>query len=122
MDVIRVVDVPDGTPADEAQKLLNEPCSENRYLLVQVLPLPGGATRAFYRLLRNAYHPDSPHRQSFTNLDGKDDAARAIISAHGQRLTIPALMRALADTGIKRGKTWVSERRLELCGRRSAKH
>lgn len=57
MDVIRVVDVPVGTCADGAQRLLNGPCAENSYLLVQVLPLPDGSLRAIYRLL--ARTPDS---------------------------------------------------------------
>lgn len=50
MNVIQVVDVPAASSADDAQRLLNAPCAENRYLLVQVLQLPGGATRAIYRL------------------------------------------------------------------------
>ena len=54
MDRIRVVDVPCGTTAADAQRLMNEPCSENAYMLVQVLPLPDGTTRAFYRLLAKA--------------------------------------------------------------------
>lgn len=50
MDVIQVVDVPAASSADEAQRLLNAPCAENRYSLVQVLQMPGGAARAVYRL------------------------------------------------------------------------
>jgi hypothetical protein len=51
MDLIRVVDVPVGSCADEAQRILNAPCTENSYLLVQVLTLPDGSLRAIYRLL-----------------------------------------------------------------------
>lgn len=55
MDVIRVVDVPCDTTAVEAQRLMNEPCIENAYLLVQVLQLANGTSRAFYRMLSKAF-------------------------------------------------------------------
>jgi len=120
MDVIRVVDVPGGTSADEAQRLMNVPCVENLYMLVQVLPLADGTTRAFYRLLRKSHHSDSPNRRGVSNLDGKDEVAREIIRDHGKTLSIPALIRKLADNGIKRGKTWVAENRVTLCGKKPA--
>ena len=120
MDVIRVVDVPGGTSADEAQRLMNVPCVENLYMLVQVLPLADGTTRAFYRLLRKSHHSDSPNRRGVSNLDGKDEVAREIIRDHGKTLSIPALIRKLADNGIKRGKTWIAENRVALCGKKPA--
>ena len=48
MNVVEVVDVPQGASEDEARRLLNRPCEANRYMLVQVFLLPNGDTRAFY--------------------------------------------------------------------------
>jgi len=57
----------------------------------------------------NLEYPPRSHR------DGKDQAARAIIAAHGG-MTVSALIDRLADAGIKRGKTWVTEARLAARG------
>ena len=46
------------------------------------------------------------------NRDGQDDAARAVVRTH-RDMTVPALMKALNDVGIRRGKTWVTDARLE---------
>ena len=113
MDVIRVVDVPDGTPADEAQRLLNVPCQENRYVLVQVFLLPNGDTRAFFRLASVAYDKKPGERGGFqANKDGKGEAAKALIKAN-IGLSVRHLVRALAQSGIKRGRTWVNEARMD---------
>jgi len=110
MDMIRVVDVPGGTPAVEAQRLLNGPSSENRYMLVQVFLLPDGVMRAVYRLLAKALDPD-PYQRGVTNLDGNDEAAHAFVKAHPD-MTVRALVTALSGLGITRKKTWVSDARL----------
>ena len=68
MDVVRVVDVPGGMVADEAQRLLNVPCQENRYVLVQVFLLPNGDTRAFFRLASVAYDKKPGERGGFPGL------------------------------------------------------
>ena len=119
MNVIEVVDVPQGASEDEARELLNKPCEVNRYMLIQVLPLPGGGIRAFYRLVARAYDKKPGERHKLggnqAKLDGNDDAARAIIGANGT-LTIPALIRLLAESDIKRGKTWVCEARIAIRG------
>jgi hypothetical protein len=49
--VIRVVDIPDEVTAKEAERLMNAPCEEANYLLVNVLYMePLRSTRAVYRL------------------------------------------------------------------------
>ena len=49
------------------------------------------------------------------NRDGQDDAARAIVKAKPD-MSIRDTVRLLADSGIKRGKTWVSDARFALRG------
>ena len=44
-----------------------------------------------------------------------DDAARAVIKAN-TGLSVRVLVRLLNDSGIKRCKSWVSDKRLELRG------
>ena len=51
------------------------------------------------------------------NRDGMDDAARAYIKANCD-MTVAALVKLLSDNGIKRGKTWVAEARLETTRRK----
>lgn len=124
--MIEVVDVPQGASEDEARTLLNRPCETNRYMLVQVFLLPSGATRAFYRLVSSAYDKKPDERNelhtntggspsyggNIANRDGQDDAARTIIKANST-WTVKALVKLLAESGIKRGKWWVTEARLE---------
>ena len=50
-----------------------------------------------------------------SNLDGMDDAAKALIKANAT-ITVKALIKLLADNGIERGKTWVSDTRSEIRG------
>lgn len=50
-----------------------------------------------------------------TNADGMDDAARAFIKAKPD-MTIKALIAGLAEMGIKRKKTWVTEARIAIRG------
>lgn len=110
MNVIEVVDVPEGTSEDEARRLLNRPCEENRYMLVQVLPLPGGATRAFYRLVSSAYDKKPYERNKLHTSD--HDAAVELIR-NNPSLSIRKLVSLLESAGIKRRKTWVSETRMK---------
>ena len=92
MNVIEVVDVPEGASEDEARTLLNRPCEANRYMLVQVLPLPSGGTRAFYRLAAFAYDKKPGERNQAAsergqykgNRDGKDAPAETIIPGKPQ--------------------------------------
>jgi hypothetical protein len=106
MDVIRVVDVPVGATEDEAQSLMNVPCSENHYMLVQVLPLPGGASRAFYRLLGRAYtKPPKP----VPELTGKEDEDAQALKFLKANLGKPSRVIAAdfkKETGIVRSFKW----------------
>jgi hypothetical protein len=81
-----------------------------------VLPLPCGRTRAFYRLVSRAYDKKPGERNKLggfqANQDGKDDAAARIIR-HNSILSVRELVELLAEAGIKRGKTWVSETRMK---------
>jgi hypothetical protein len=117
MTVIEVVDVPPGASEDEARVLLNRPCEVNRYMLVQVLPLPNGGTRAFYRLVSSAYDKNSDQRIAMrANKDGKEVLALTIIREHiGESCT--KLEQRLKDAGIKRCVNWISKKRqpMRLC-------
>jgi len=111
--VIRVIDVPDAATAGEAEQLMNGPCVEANYLLVNVLYMePLKSMRAVYRLSAREQQgrPDAT-----AGGDGKDDQARAVIAANAT-MTIPALVAKLADMGIDRKKTWVSYARLDARG------
>jgi hypothetical protein len=117
MDVIEVVDVPEGASENEARRLLNRPCAENRYMLVQVLSLPDGGSRAFYRLLRCDYDKKPVERSKLReyrgNRNGMSDAALKIIR-NNPDLSIRKLITLLEGAGITREKTWVSEARLAI--------
>lgn len=131
MNVIEVVDVPQGASEDEARVLLNRPCETNRYMLVQVFPLPNGDTRAFYRLVARAYDkkpgelaefkahrdgkPGERNKLAHTNRDGNDAAAANIIR-NNPGLTVRKLMALMQQAGIIRGKTWVTETRIKQRG------
>jgi hypothetical protein len=107
MDRIRVIDVPQGSTAVEAQRLMNEPCSESAYMLVQVLPLPDGTTRAFYRMLSKTI---IGHRK---DVDGKEQAADQIIQqclAENNKVTADTVVAKLSNAGIVRSVTWVKIR------------
>jgi hypothetical protein len=113
--VIRVVDIPDGASAEQAERLMNMPCEEANYLLVNVLYMePVRAVRAFYRLSARDQAWNSSDTTS-GQLDGKDDAARKVIAANSA-LTVPALIAKLAGMGIDRKKTWVAYARLDARG------
>lgn len=119
MDVIRVVDVPKGATADEAQRLMNGPCAENRYLLVQVLQLPNGNTRAIYRLLARAVDKDLEGRTALTtNRDGKEAEALDFLRAHPE-MSLRVMEAELAAIGIKRSKDWLMTKRHRLLARGS---
>jgi hypothetical protein len=117
MNVIEVVDVPPGTSEAVAREMFNRPCSENRYLLIQVLPMADGTQRGIYRLLAKAYDK-SPEQRLQANRDGKEEAAHAIIQANSG-MTVRALMGELAKAGITRRRTWITEARLDLRRARS---
>ena len=115
--VIRVVDVPDAATAEEAERLMNGPCDQANYLLVNVLYMePLRSTRAVYRLSAREQAGKPAARTvgvggNKANRDGKDEAARAVIKANATT-TVTALIAKLRALGIKRGKTWVTEARL----------
>lgn len=114
MTVIEVVDVPPGASEDEARVLLNRPCEVNRYMLVQVLPLPNGGTRAFYRLVSSAYDKNSDERIAMrANKDGKEEMALTIIRDHVAE-SCTKLERRLAEAGIKRSVNWIGKKRLPM--------
>lgn len=113
MNVIEVVDVPEGVSEDEARVLLNKPCEVNRYMLVQVLPMPGGAARAFYRLVSSAYDKKPGERNQLRVRDGNHERAVAYVQEHPE-LSLRLLSRGLAEMGIKRGRSWASDVRLSL--------
>lgn len=109
--VIRVIDVPDGATAEEAQRLMNGPCDQANYLLVNVLYMePLRSTRAVFRL--SAREQAGTPMGNRADSEGKDDAARKIIAANSA-LTVPALIAKLAGMGIDRKKTWVAYARLD---------
>ncbi len=115
--VIRVVDIPDAATAEEAERLMNGPCTEANYLLVNVLYMePLRFTRAFYRLSarEQAGRPDNPTGNR-ADSDREDATARAVITAN-PALTIPALIAKLAELGIDRKKTWVAYARRDARG------
>ena len=121
--VIRVVDIPDEVTAKEAERLMNAPCEEANYLLVNVLYMePLRSTRAVYRLSarEQAERPDIARSVGVggnkADRDGKDDAARAVIKAN-VTMTVTVLIAKLKALGIERGKTWVTEARLAVRGR-----
>src|ERR1700733_14407802 len=103
MNVIEVVDVPEGASEDEARVLLNKPCEVNRYMLVQVLPLPGGV-RAFYRLVSSAYDKKPGERNQLR--DGNHEKAVEYVKAHPE-MSLRLVSQGLAEMGITRGRQWV---------------
>jgi hypothetical protein len=105
MNVIEVVDVPPGTSEADARELFNRPCTENTYMLVQVLQMADGTQRAIYRLLARALDT-KPETQP----EGREEEALAIIRAH-PRDSLTHLMARLKAAGITRGHSWVSCKR-----------
>ena len=72
--VIRVVDVPDAASAVEVARLMNEPCNEANYLLVNVLYMePLHMTRAVYRLTAK----EQQGKADVARGDDKEDARAA---------------------------------------------
>jgi hypothetical protein len=99
--------------AERAEALLNQPFDEDYYLL-SIVAWGACSARAFYR--RRVQHAGAGgSRGNQANRDGKDEAAKAIIRDNPD-LTIMALVIRLKDTGIKRGKSWVSAARIEARG------
>ena len=99
---VRVVDVPSTTTPETAEELLNEVCEQGYYVLT-IVPGDLGVTRAFFGKRRVLQYVE--------NSDGRQDEALAIINAH-PRESLRVLVERLRRAGIKRGKTWVSEKRL----------
>lgn len=113
MDVIRVVDVPVGATTVEAQRLMNEPCAGNLYMLVQVLPLPGGSTRAFYQVVGRAYI-DSQKPGSAARMNAKvaeDTLAVEFLKANLSKTSRDIEVAFRKETGIKRSYMWFQRRR-----------
>lgn len=67
---------------------------------------------ALARLAGVAIKPGNGH---CGNRDGQDEAARTLIKYNMAR-SVKALVKLLEGRGIKRGKGWVSDMRLELRG------
>jgi len=103
-----VIDIPAGSTAAEAQALLDGPCRQG-YFLVNVV-----GQLAFLRM-PVAKRNEVPKTSQKANADGKDAAAEQFISQHPE-MSIRDLVTALADFGIPRKKTWVSDTRLRLRG------
>lgn len=112
--MIEVVDVPPDTSEGVAREMLNRPCAENRYLLVQVLLMPNGAQRAIYRLLARVYK--NPGERHGANRDGMNDTARDLIRLNS-KMTVRQLVALLTNHGIKRGRTWVCDARIAIRGK-----
>lgn len=115
MDRIRVIDVPHGTHAVEAQRLMNEPCNESAYMLVQVVQLADGTSRAFYRMLSK----EISNTVRATSGAAKRDAAQAraalaaILSEH-PTMGINRLRYVLKSKGFAKGQLWITYTRAEL--------
>ena len=117
MNVVEVVDIPPSATEDQARTLLNRPCEENRYMLVQVVTLPDGTQRAIYRILARALDMNPEERALLcrfsANRDGKDEAAIAVIKGN-PKMSSRELEEQLKALGIKRSKDWCARKRREL--------
>jgi hypothetical protein len=100
--VIIVLDIPAGAPAEDAERLLNEPYAEG-YNLVNAFPA-GNAIRALYRLSAEARKPDTQK---------EDEEAIAFLKANIQLTTREAYIQ-LSAKGIKKSQTWIDLKRTEL--------
>jgi hypothetical protein len=112
--MVRVIDIPPDTTAEEAEVLLNRPYEEG-YYLASVVGWDRFGARAFYRrrLITKSGENKSDRGGNRSDRDGLDKAARAIVQANPRR-TIRAIQHALADAGIRRSVGWVSNARADL--------
>lgn len=107
---IQVVDVPAGATTEETERLLNDVCEQGYYVLA-VLPVNHGGSRAYFNQRKHV--PGKTARGNPGNRDGKDEAALAIVEAH-PKASIREVVELLNGAGIKRGRSWVQERRLRI--------
>lgn len=106
---IRVIDIPNSTSAEEAASFLNALYAEGFYLH-SVVPY-GDRMRAIFKILKSETARRNPKQRG--NTDGREADALTIIRDH-PRDSIRVLLARLGRAGIKRGKNWVSEKRLSL--------
>ena len=102
MKRILVVDVPRGATAEEAEQLLNAPYDEGYYLDRLFDGFAEGIVRGFYKLRVK------PERDG-----AEDEAALAIVKEH-PKASVREVVEFLKQAGIKRGRSWVSQKRFEL--------
>jgi hypothetical protein len=112
-NMVRVIDIPPDTTAEQAEELLNLPFEEG-YHLTAILAWDRFGARAFYRRRVRAA-PSGKTGGNQANRDGQDAAAKAVIRAHAD-MTVPALIAKLKDVGIVRKQTWVTYARLDIRG------
>ena len=106
---IIVVDVPLNATPEYAEHILNAACERGYYVLAILPGVMGGARGYFGKRRAPLLRGNKPK----SNTDGKQDAALAIIKANPGD-SIRQLVNRMQDAGIIRGKTWVSEKRMEL--------
>ena len=106
---IIVVDVPPNVAPEQAELLLNAACERGYYVLAVLPGVMGGARGYFGKRREPLLRGNKPK----SNTDGKQDAALAIIKAN-PCYSIRQLVNRMQDAGIIRGKSWVSEKRMEL--------
>ena len=106
---ILVADVPADATAEEAEALLNAVCDRGYYVLAITPGLNGGA-RGFFGRRRE---PKSASR--LRNRDGREAEALDIIRRWSDE-SCRVLQKRLGAAGIKRGHSWVSEKRALIRG------
>jgi hypothetical protein len=102
-----VIDVPESVTPEEAAQLLNAP--GDVYMLVQVLPVPGGH-RAFLRRYKQAQPTKAEAVEA-----AKDDATALSIVRANREQPIRKIVDVLAKAGIKRGRQWVCDQLEVTC-------
>jgi hypothetical protein len=98
-----VVDLPEGTAAEDAACALNAP--GEGYFLVQVLPVLGGH-RAY---LRRYKQTPSKAETVAAKVEAVDEATALSIVRANMQAPVRTIVDVLAKAGIKRGRSWVSD-------------
>jgi hypothetical protein len=104
--MVRVIDIPKGMPAEDAERLLHEPYEDGFYLM-HVYPLEGAATHRAY--FKHRVIKDEPVRDR----DGQEQRALAVIADYRNESSRKLVTR-LRALGIKRSQSWVYRKRAEL--------
>jgi len=104
-----VIDLPEGTPAEEAARALNEP--GEGYFLVQVLPVLGGH-RAY---LRRYKQTSTKTETASATASAVDNATALSILRANRAKPLRDIVDLLGRAGIKRGRQWVSEQLDATC-------